>query len=260
MAIKLILHGTHSGVSGVAKVHYMLNGNLIASVNVKTIENVSIPSGGILTAKDPMGFRYKGEINLKDNTTTEVGIVQTWKANTITVIKEMPFDQVSNHAEEEPIYTLDGGAKDVLYVYEDRVVISHRGALNALAMGIKGDKTIYYTDITSVQFKEPAWTAGYIQFSLPGGNENRGGVFSAMSDENTISLLAGDERIIQQAKEVVEFINQKIREVKAGTKAATTVIQQTSAADELKKFKELLDLGIITQDEFNAKKKQLLGL
>lgn len=33
-----------------------------------------------------------------------------------------------------------------------------------------------------------------------------------------------------------------------------------SAADELKKFKELLDLGIITQEEFDAKKKQILGL
>jgi len=33
-----------------------------------------------------------------------------------------------------------------------------------------------------------------------------------------------------------------------------------SAADELKKFKELLDTGVITQEEFDAKKKQLLGL
>ena len=33
-----------------------------------------------------------------------------------------------------------------------------------------------------------------------------------------------------------------------------------STADELKKFKELLDSGIITQEEFDAKKKQLLGL
>ena len=33
----------------------------------------------------------------------------------------------------------------------------------------------------------------------------------------------------------------------------------TSAADELKKFKELLDMGIITQEEFDTKKKQLLG-
>lgn len=36
--------------------------------------------------------------------------------------------------------------------------------------------------------------------------------------------------------------------------------QQTSNADELKKFKALLDTGVITQEEFAAKKKQLLGL
>lgn len=33
-----------------------------------------------------------------------------------------------------------------------------------------------------------------------------------------------------------------------------------SSADELKKYKELLDNGVISQEEFNAKKKQLLGL
>lgn len=33
-----------------------------------------------------------------------------------------------------------------------------------------------------------------------------------------------------------------------------------SPMDELKKLKELLDMGIVTQEEFDAKKKQLLGL
>lgn len=33
-----------------------------------------------------------------------------------------------------------------------------------------------------------------------------------------------------------------------------------SNADELKKYKELLDSGVISQEEFDAKKKQLLGL
>ena len=42
----------------------------------------------------------------------------------------------------------------------------------------------------------------------------------------------------------------------------TTVKQEIpqSNADELKKYKELLDSDIITQEEFDAKKKQLLGL
>lgn len=37
-------------------------------------------------------------------------------------------------------------------------------------------------------------------------------------------------------------------------------IQKTSNADELKKYKDLLDSGVITQEEFDQKKKQLLGL
>jgi hypothetical protein len=39
-----------------------------------------------------------------------------------------------------------------------------------------------------------------------------------------------------------------------------TTIQLPSAADEIRKFKALLDDGIITVDEFDAKKKQLLNL
>ena len=42
--------------------------------------------------------------------------------------------------------------------------------------------------------------------------------------------------------------------------ASSPPAPMTSAADELKKFKELLDMGVINQEEFDAKKKQLLGL
>lgn len=43
---------------------------------------------------------------------------------------------------------------------------------------------------------------------------------------------------------------------------ATEIKQEIlpSSADELKKYKELLESGVITQEEFDAKKKQLLGL
>ena len=40
----------------------------------------------------------------------------------------------------------------------------------------------------------------------------------------------------------------------------TTTVNQVSAADEILKFKNLLDQGIITQEEFDKKKKELLGL
>lgn len=46
-------------------------------------------------------------------------------------------------------------------------------------------------------------------------------------------------------------------------KTVKTEIRQEvaqSSADELKKYKDLFDQGIITEEEFNTKKKQLLGL
>ena len=45
---------------------------------------------------------------------------------------------------------------------------------------------------------------------------------------------------------------------------AVTIIQLTrsaaSSADEIMKFKELLDSGVSTQEEFDAKKKEILGV
>lgn len=40
----------------------------------------------------------------------------------------------------------------------------------------------------------------------------------------------------------------------------STPIKETNSSEDLVKLKELLDMGIITKDEFDAKKKQLLGL
>ena len=44
------------------------------------------------------------------------------------------------------------------------------------------------------------------------------------------------------------------------TPYAPRTTPRQSAADELKKYKELLDQGVITEDEFQAKKEQLLRL
>lgn len=62
-----------------------------------------------------------------------------------------------------------------------------------------------------------------------------------------------------------EFMEQ-VRKDAAPTTDATPVPSerqsesQLSPVDELRKCKELLDDGIITQEEFDAKKRQLLGL
>ena len=51
-----------------------------------------------------------------------------------------------------------------------------------------------------------------------------------------------------------------IKNQATASRETTAVIQVASPAEEIKKYKELLDSGIISQDEFDAKKTQLLGL
>ncbi len=53
----------------------------------------------------------------------------------------------------------------------------------------------------------------------------------------------------------IEAKNKKQDETKQ-----TTKIKEIDVAEELRKYKKLYDEGVITSDEFNAKKKQLLGL
>ena len=43
-------------------------------------------------------------------------------------------------------------------------------------------------------------------------------------------------------------------------KKGEPVVASSSVADEILKFKNLMDMGAITQEEFNLKKKELLGL
>lgn len=68
------------------------------------------------------------------------------------------------------------------------------------------------------------------------------------------------ENYEQICKEIQNLISEQKN--KANMPVQTTIMQEVpqSNADELKKFKELLDSGVISQEEFDAKKKQLLGL
>ena len=58
------------------------------------------------------------------------------------------------------------------------------------------------------------------------------------------------------------LLNERQKNTETVTQSATVTSSQSthSNADELKKYKELLDNGVITAEEFEAKKRQLLGL
>lgn len=154
-------------------------------------------------------------------------------------------------------YELHGSRGRVLEVYQDKCIITTNVTLGSIVTGTMsdGEKTIYYVDCVGVQFKRKGVTLGYLQLETAGSTVSRkGGNFF---NENTFTY--GDDFITdEEIEEVYQYIKQRIEECKNNKNMPVSSF--TSGADEIKKFKELLDLGIITQEEFDAKKKQLLGL
>lgn len=127
--------------------------------------------------------------------------------------------------------------------------------VTALLLGgstTQGEKTIYYKDAVGVQYKPSTITDGYIQVETAAGGLASS---SAYGGENSIQFSGKNN---EEAKIIADYIRNKIEEVK--TEPVGGSVQQVSPAEELKKFKELLDMGIITQEEFDTKKAQLLKL
>lgn len=123
----------------------------------------------------------------------------------------------------------------------------------------KREKTIPIRNITSVEVKKPgALVVGFIQFSIAGGKARdssftfTGGAFDAVQDEN--SVIFQDKLSYETALEIKEYVENY------SEAPNVTAPANNSSADEIVRFKNLLDQGIITQEEFDAKKRQLLGL
>lgn len=144
-----------------------------------------------------------------------------------------------------------------LTVYDDCVSFKHKGALGFLTKGIQGERKLYYSQISSVQFKDSnKLTSGFIEFYLIGHDSKQGGgLFKGTQNENRFYFYNKSQSIMEEA---YKYIQKRI--IDSQTQTQNVVVSNDSSADEIVKFKNLLDQGIITQEEFEFKKKQLLGL
>ena len=153
---------------------------------------------------------------------------------------------------------------DTLEIYENKVV----GYLN-------GNQTMtwYFKEYSGIDFVKANMNSQFAQIVFLTGVNAKNRVVgidfgavqnrNAMNDTNRILFCSG----MFSFSKTNDFANSVLTEIRAafenykdniGTEAAGSAA--LSAADELKKFKELLDSGVITQEEFDAKKKQLLNL
>lgn len=154
------------------------------------------------------------------------------------------------------LYFLDGNVA-TLTVYEDHCVIKGKKGLISFMAGrmFDGEKEFYYSDLTSVQYKPASvWLNGFIQFEYPGSQSFSG--HDNYNSENSFVIMKG-KTDIAKCEEAYKYIKERIAYYKNLKHAP---VQNTiCAADEILKFKQLLDAGIITQEEFDKKKIEILS-
>ena len=155
----------------------------------------------------------------------------------------------------EKVYSIDGANGKHIDVYVDKVVIVTKASFSTFAVGnhFDGEKTIYYRDAIGIQFKMAgSFTMGFLQIETASSQMNNRS--SNFTSENSFTFAKGDNGIME---EVAEYVKQRVDAIKSGSETSSKAF---SPADELMKFKDLLDAGVISQAEFDAKKKQILNL
>lgn len=142
------------------------------------------------------------------------------------------------------------GVNGQLQVYADKVVISRRGFVSLISHGLKGDKEIRISQISSIQFKRAGLVNGYIQIAFLGGHEAKGGIWQATHDENTIMFDVWQQETFEKAKALIE---ERIAALSQPTTAAADDVPT-----QIRKLADLKAAGILTEEEFE-KKAELLA-
>lgn len=139
--------------------------------------------------------------------------------------------------------------------FDGQTVTIHRSGFMARATVGKGTKTIPIGSITAVQWKPAGAVRGFIQFTVPGGNERRSQFgrqsTDAARDENSVLFGRKHQPAFEQVRDHVQAT------IRGGSNLAGA--PAASVADELAKLAGLRDQGVLSNAEFEQQKARLLG-
>lgn len=146
------------------------------------------------------------------------------------------------------------GLQGTLAIFEDYIEFDFSGsAVKKYMSGFGGVKKVYYHQINSIQKRDATdMVNGTIEFELPGM------AASAFSqNENLLTFLP---KYQEEANKIYDFVNNKILEINQAKSQPSQIVQnEVSPMAKLKEAKELLDMGVITQEEFDDIKSKCLA-
>ncbi len=168
-----------------------------------------------------------------------------------------------------------GSIVSKISVYEERVEIERTisGVLRA-TVKLPTTTSVYFKDITGILHREPSFLStgnmGYIEFSGIHRNTStigtvnvKGKIISNIEMTNAIQnpycvVYSKDAKAVKENFKRLYEIFIKLKETNISTQNVQIVKNEESALDKIKKLKELLELGAITQAEFDEKKAVLM--
>lgn len=153
----------------------------------------------------------------------------------------------------EKVFEFKKVGKTNVTVTDKFIKIERKGFMNRANLGSVGEKKISLSSITGVQIKKPGLTNGYIQFIFSGSKEVKGGVFDAVKDENTVMFAKAEHPMALEIQQLIESVIYGEKET-----GATSQSSSIDPMEQIKKLKELLDMGAISQEEFDTKKQDIL--
>lgn len=182
------------------------------------------------------------------------------------VVGDALENKAYNHAVSSLPGLLDSMRQDeyILYAFTCILMKKNGGRESATYLvGLLTNKRFYYSgkDGKSSIFL-PMTKAGSVDLrdvhAITVGKQLMTGFYISFETKNEdYNLTIGSDEVGYKIK---TFFDEAINMAQETCNNNTTIQNALSPADELKKFKELLDMGVITQEEFDQKKKQLLGL
>jgi len=140
------------------------------------------------------------------------------------------------------------GHNGQLEFFEDKIRIKRKGFVALMTQGLKEEREILTEHISDVQFRKAGlFTNGYIHFVISGRKSKKVGFWQAESDEDTVIFTIKQQPEFEKVKGI---LNLKISHSKKRNAELSKL--------KLEELTLLRDMKIISEEEFQAEKKQLL--
>jgi hypothetical protein len=124
---------------------------------------------------------------------------------------------------------------------------------NPMMLGLRESvEVVPYAEITSINLKKGVFSSE-IMITAPGLTTELGRFFK-LTRHGVAGIPAIPE---EKARKLIDVVSEGMKRAKAA-KAMPQVTVAPTPLEELKKLKELLDMGAITKEEYEEKKKKLL--